>query len=83
MENEIKKGDSNFSKYYITEEFREVLKKAYQYKKIAKKAYLYIFLITIVASVLMGIIVNLFSTGNKVGYILGRNNRINNWKHKV
>lgn len=79
MEREIKKGDSDFSKYYITEEFKEVLKNAYQYKRIAKKAYIFIFGITILSTIILGIIVGLFSKSNLIGYILGRNNRINNW----
>jgi len=83
MEEEIKKGDSNFSKYYINEEFKELLKKAYQYKKIAKKAYLFILLITLGSAIVLGLIIGLFSKGNPIGYIIGRNNRINSWDNKV
>ena len=79
MEEKIKKGESDFSKYYVTEEFKKVLKEAYQYKKIAKKAYLYIFLITIIVAAVLGIIVGLFSKGNLIGYIIGRNNRNDIW----
>lgn len=71
MEEEIKKGDSNFSKYYVTEEFRRLANKAYQYKKIAKKAYMIIFAIAIVSAIVLGIIVSLFSKNNPVGYVIG------------
>lgn len=71
MEEQINKGESNFSKYYVTEEFKETLKNAYQYKKIAKKAYLYILLIITISAAVLGIIVGLFSKGNIFGYIIG------------
>lgn len=83
MEEEIKKGNSNFSKYYITEELKEILKEAYKYKKIAKKAYLFILLITLGGIIIPGIIVGLVANGNPIGYIIGRNNRVNNWNNTI
>jgi hypothetical protein len=71
VEEEIKRGEVDFSKYYVTDEMKNVLKEAYKRKKAAKKACMYVAGITVGGAILIGLIASLFADEKAGAFMLG------------